>query len=103
MRERVLGISQEEAARRLGVSLKAYRAYETYREPKMSRLRQIAVAFGLEGTHFLEPSTRPQNPDDDLRDELARRHEELIARLNAQEELLRAVLVELERIRGQRR
>jgi transcriptional regulator with XRE-family HTH domain len=46
-------ISQEEAARRLGLSLKAYRAYELFREPSVRRLREIALAFGLDEEHFL--------------------------------------------------
>lgn len=99
VRERVLGISQEEAARRLGLSLKAYRAYETFREPKISRLRQLAVAFGLEETHFLDPESRAHSKDE-LDDTLARRHEELVARLDAQDEALRLIQVELERLRA---
>ena len=51
-RTRVALISQEEAARRLGLSLKGYRAYETFREPSVRRLRQIAGAFGLDEEHF---------------------------------------------------
>jgi transcriptional regulator with XRE-family HTH domain len=46
-------VSQEEAARRLGLSLKAYRAYEVFREPSIRRLREIARAFGLDENHFL--------------------------------------------------
>lgn len=49
----VARISQEEAARRLGLSLKAYRAYEVFREPSLRRLREIALAFGLDEEHFL--------------------------------------------------
>jgi transcriptional regulator with XRE-family HTH domain len=49
----VAHISQEEAARRLGLSLKAYRAYEVFREPSIRRLREIAEAFGLGEEHFL--------------------------------------------------
>jgi transcriptional regulator with XRE-family HTH domain len=49
----VAHVSQEEAARRLGLSLKAYRAYELFREPSIRRLRQIAHAFGLEEDYFL--------------------------------------------------
>ena len=47
-------ISQEEAARRLGLSLKAYRAYEVFREPSLRRLREIAGAFGLPEGYFLD-------------------------------------------------
>jgi transcriptional regulator with XRE-family HTH domain len=46
-------VSQEEAARRLGLSLKAYRAYEVFREPSIRRLREIARAFGLDEDYFL--------------------------------------------------
>src|SRR5690242_14721791 len=46
-------LSQEEAARRLNLSLNAYRAYETFREPKPPRLRQIAKIFGLDEDYFL--------------------------------------------------
>jgi transcriptional regulator with XRE-family HTH domain len=53
-RLRVAHISQEEAARRLGLSLKAYRAYEVFREPSIRRLREIAAVFGLAEEHFLE-------------------------------------------------
>lgn len=49
----VAHISQEEAARRLGLSLKAYRAYEVFREPSIRRLREIAGAFGLDEDYFL--------------------------------------------------
>jgi transcriptional regulator with XRE-family HTH domain len=49
----VAHISQEEAARRLGISLKAYRAYEVFREPSIRRLREIARAFGLDEEHFV--------------------------------------------------
>ena len=99
VRERSLGISQEEAARRLGISLKAYRAYETFREPKISRLRQIAAAFGLDETFFAGSPVPVPVPADD-RDRQARRHEELLTRLERQEELLRRVLAELDRIRS---
>jgi len=49
----VAGISQEEAARRLCLSLKGYRAYEMFREPSLRRLREIAAAFGLDESYFL--------------------------------------------------
>ncbi len=97
-REQLLGISQEEAARRLGTSLKAYRAYETFREPRLSRLRQLEAAFGLEEGYFLRKSRPP--PSDDLRDELARRHEEVLARLDAQDEAFRVLTEELSRLRS---
>jgi transcriptional regulator with XRE-family HTH domain len=52
-------LSQEEAARRLHMSLGGYAAYERDREPKRSRLRQIAKAFELPEDHFerQEPAT----------------------------------------------
>ena len=52
-RETIAEISQEEAARRLGLSLKGYRAYETFRKPSPRRLREIAAAFGLNDDYFL--------------------------------------------------
>lgn len=44
--------SQEAVARRIGVTLKAYRAWETNREPNRARRRQIARALGLEEDYF---------------------------------------------------
>lgn len=55
-------LSQEEMARRLNISLPAYRAYETFREPSVPRLRQIATAMGLDENYFLSgkpPSAEP--------------------------------------------
>jgi transcriptional regulator with XRE-family HTH domain len=52
-RREILRISQEEAARRIGMSVKGYRAYETFREPSFARLRQIATAFDIDETYFL--------------------------------------------------
>lgn len=73
-RER-LGITQEEAARRLHLSLGGYTAYERYREPKAARARQIALSFGLPEDHF---ETRTGDPMDlDLEEQLALLREEL--------------------------
>lgn len=44
--------SQEQVAHRVGVSLKAYRAYESTREPGYERRRAIARALGLNEDHF---------------------------------------------------
>ncbi len=44
--------SQESVARRVGISLKAYRAYESFREPRGERLKQIAVALGQDEDYF---------------------------------------------------
>lgn len=85
-RER-LEISQEEAARRLHLSLKGYTAYERFREPKPSRAREIAVAFGLPNDHF-ETRRDAASQDDD----------QIVARLEALEaqvgELARAETVD---------
>jgi transcriptional regulator with XRE-family HTH domain len=54
----VAGISQEEASRRLGLSLKAYRAYELFREPSVRRVREIANAFGLHERYLLDDDGR---------------------------------------------
>lgn len=61
-RVRLAAISQEEAARRLGLSLKGYRAYETFREPSIRRLRQIARVFGLDEDYFIRGEDEPE-PD----------------------------------------
>lgn len=98
VRQSVVGISQEEAARRVGVSLKAYRAYETFREPKLRRLRQLEAAFGLEEGYFLRKAGYPLGVDD-LSDERARRHDELVARLDSIEEAVRELSVELRQFR----
>ena len=53
--ERVaLEISQEEMGRRLGMSTSGYRLYERCREPRPSRLRQIAHAMGHPEDYFLQ-------------------------------------------------
>ena len=46
-------LTQEKAAARVGVTAKAYRKWETTREPSSKRLREIALAFGLERDYFL--------------------------------------------------
>lgn len=94
------GVSQEEAARRLGISLKAYRAYETYREPRLPRLRQIEQAFGVtQGTliAFVQGSAggHTQGELRELRDDVARRHDQLLERLERLEEGMRELLVQL--------
>lgn len=48
--------TQEKVASRVGpsgVTVGAYRKFETVREPKLSRLRQIAVALELDEDYFL--------------------------------------------------
>src|SRR5919197_1149611 len=85
----VAQISQEEAARRLGISLKAYRAYEVFREPSVRRLREIARAFGVDEEYFLasdgdeESSAFEQKVQAELREIKARleRLERALARL----------------------
>lgn len=49
------GLSQEDAAHLLGVSVKAYRNWETFREPSLERLRQIAKALDAELVIELRP------------------------------------------------
>ena len=101
-REQVVGISQEEAARRLGISLKAYRAYESFREPKLARLRQLAAAFGLEEDYFIREATQTHRelPSEFL-DEIASQHEEVVRRLDAQDEVLRTLTIEIAALRNQ--
>jgi transcriptional regulator with XRE-family HTH domain len=85
----VAHVSQEEAARRLGLSLKAYRAYELFREPSVRRLREIATAFGLDEDYFLAPNggdSRPTAFEQQVRAEL----EEIRARLDRLEQSLRS-------------
>lgn len=50
--ERPNRFSQEEVARRVGVSLGAYGAWERNREPDLERLRQIAKALDLDADYF---------------------------------------------------
>lgn len=44
--------TQEAVARRVGVTLGAYGAWERSREPELFRLRQIATALGLDEDYF---------------------------------------------------
>jgi transcriptional regulator with XRE-family HTH domain len=44
--------SQEQVAHRVGVSLKAYRAYEDFREPDYERRKAIAKALGFSEDYF---------------------------------------------------
>lgn len=44
--------TQESVARRVGVTLGAYGAWERTREPELFRLRQIATALGLDEDYF---------------------------------------------------
>lgn len=50
--ERENPYTQEAVARRIGVTLGAYGAWERTREPELFRLRQIAVALGLDEDYF---------------------------------------------------
>lgn len=97
------GVSQEEAARRLGISLKAYRAYETYREPRLPRLREIETAFGVDhGTlvAFVQGGVGVAGGAElkQLRDEVAERHDQLVARLDRLESGLSELVGELRRV-----
>jgi transcriptional regulator with XRE-family HTH domain len=51
-REAAAEFSQEAVARRVGVSLGAYRAYEFSREPDYERRQQIARALGFSEDYF---------------------------------------------------
>lgn len=51
-REAAREFSQERVAQRVGLSLKAYRAYEAAREPQWARRREIARALGLDENYF---------------------------------------------------
>jgi transcriptional regulator with XRE-family HTH domain len=44
--------SQEQVAHRVGVSLKAYRAFEDFREPSYDRRQAIAKALGFSEDYF---------------------------------------------------
>lgn len=52
--------SQEAVARQIGVSLKAYRAYELNREPDYERRQAIAQALELPSDYFEGPFTQNQ-------------------------------------------
>lgn len=51
--ERGNPFTQEQVARRIGITLSAYGRFERTREPNLSRLRQIAVALFLDEDYFL--------------------------------------------------
>lgn len=54
--ERRSFFSQEKVAQRVGVSLKAYRAWEKDREPNYERRRAIARALELDEDYFEQPA-----------------------------------------------
>lgn len=62
--------SQEAMAQRVGVSLKAYRAYEDTREPDYERRQAIAAALDLPDDFFENQISQSQELQD-LRGELA--------------------------------
>jgi DNA-binding XRE family transcriptional regulator len=62
--------SQEAMAQRVGVSLKAYRAYEDTREPDYERRQAIAAALDLPDDFFENQVSQSQELQD-LRGELA--------------------------------
>jgi transcriptional regulator with XRE-family HTH domain len=85
-RREVAGLTQEQAAARIGVTAKAYRAWELHREPRPARLRQIARAFGLAEEHFLVSPSRPaeriaESRLHELADAIQRQEDETIAAL----------------------
>lgn len=76
--------TQEKVAGRVGITLGAYRKLETEREPKPSRLRQIALALKLDEDFFL--------PSQDLTS--------ATGRLEAETERLRGLGDDLESLLG---
>lgn len=58
--QRANRFSQEAIAQRVGVTLKAYRAYEEYREPDYERRQAIAAALDLPTDYFEGQLTRSQ-------------------------------------------
>lgn len=52
-KERGNPFTQEAMAARVGVTLGAYGAWERAKEPKPARLREIALALGLDEDYFL--------------------------------------------------
>lgn len=78
-----LGISQAEAARRIGISQSTYSGYETgTRRVKLSMLRQIASVYNvavdwLIGTELSYPGSRPALTLSDLEYDLIVRFREL--------------------------
>jgi transcriptional regulator with XRE-family HTH domain len=68
----ILGLTQEEMAQLLGVSLRAYQAYEKgSMEPKVGKLEMLAKKYRVnlnwlitgEGEMFLTPSTEGLSPE----------------------------------------
>lgn len=70
--------SQEAVAQRVGVSLKAYRAYEDTREPDYERRQQIALALDLP-EDFFEGQVSSSQELRDLREELSEARGDLAA------------------------
>jgi transcriptional regulator with XRE-family HTH domain len=62
--------SQEKVAQRVGVSLKAYRAYEDFREPNADKRRRIALALGQPEDYF-EPHEVTEQVREVVREELS--------------------------------
>jgi transcriptional regulator with XRE-family HTH domain len=86
------GVTQEEMARRLYLSLGAYAAYERGREPRLARLRQIALALGLPEDHYETPAQAPSE-DAELVERLERIEralQELVSRSDPDEQEGRA-------------
>ena len=79
------GLTQEEVARRMNMSLTGYRKYERGpREPKPERLREIAVALELPENYFFGGGVDTvllQEQVQDLQEQL----HELARRMNDQE------------------
>lgn len=63
--------SQEKVAQRVGVSLKAYRAFESFREPNYERRLAIARALGLKESYFEADGDREDRMREIVREELA--------------------------------
>lgn len=65
------GLTQEEAARRLHMSLGGYAVYERTREPKPARAREIARAFSLPEDYFVTGAPTGSETEE-LRDRVER-------------------------------
>lgn len=61
--------SQERLAQKIGVSLKAYRSYEAFREPPREKRRRIAVALELP-ENFFDPAEISEQVRQVVREEL---------------------------------